>query len=71
MRPGGGCGGGWAMARRTRPAARTTRARGGRPTPGGIVTRAAARARGDGGTAATGSSYPPASARIHSSRRTS
>lgn len=59
-----------AKARRG-PAARTRRARAGLPTPAGTVTRAAARARGGGGTAATGSSCPRVSARIRSSRRTS
>lgn len=42
------------------------------PTPGDTVTRAAARARArDDGTAATGSSCPPAHVHIRSLRRTS
>lgn len=55
-----------ARARRGHRAARSRRARGATPTPTGIVTRAAACAHGGDGTTATGSSSPPACARIHS-----
>lgn len=56
----------------TRGAAKARWGRGAAPTPGGIVTRAAASVREHGGdTAATGSSCLRARDRIRSSRRTS